>query len=168
MVLAVTVSVVEVSVEDNDPGNTPFSPVPSPLMVRPVSSSNPSLSTEANSTVQVRDDPRTTLPVDGSSGHMAVRGDPGHEILDQVAPRRGDLVLDKNTSSAFHSSPMDLLLRNMKVETLVLTGLATDQCVLATAIDAADRGFHVIMAADACAGFDAGSAEAVQIRFGRV
>ena len=105
---------------------------------------------------------------DGSSGHMAVRGDPGHEILDQVAPRRGDLVLDKNTSSAFHSSPMDLLLRNMKVETLVLTGLATDQCVLATAIDAADRGFHVIMAADACAGFDAGSAEAVQILFGRV
>ena len=105
---------------------------------------------------------------DGSSGHMAVRGDPGHEILDQVAPCGGELVLDKNTSSAFHSSPMDLLLRNMKVETLVLTGLATDQCVLATAIDAADRGFHVIMAADACAGFDAGSAEAVQILFGRV
>ncbi len=105
---------------------------------------------------------------DCSSGHMAVRGDSGHEILDQVGPRRGELVLDKNTSSAFHSSPMDLLLRNMKVQTLVLTGLATDQCVLATAIDAADRGFHVILAADACAGFDAGSAEAVQILFGRV
>ena len=105
---------------------------------------------------------------DCSSGHMAVRGESGHEILDQVSPRTGELVLDKNTSSAFHSSPMDLLLRNMKVETLVLTGLATDQCVLATAIDAADRGFHVILAADACAGFDAGSAEAVQILFGRV
>lgn len=105
---------------------------------------------------------------DCSSGHMAVRGTPGHEILAQVRPRRGELVLDKNTSSAFHSSPMDLLLRNMKVETLVLTGLATDQCVLATAIDAADRGFHVILAADACAGFDAGSSEAVQILFGRV
>ena len=105
---------------------------------------------------------------DCASGHMAVRGDSGHEILAQVAPQRGELVLDKNTSSAFHSSPMDLLLRNMKVETLVLTGLATDQCVLATAIDAADRGFHVILAADACAGFDAGSAEAVQILFGRV
>ncbi len=105
---------------------------------------------------------------DCSSGHMAVRGESGHEILSQVSPRIGELVLDKNTSSAFHSSPMDLLLRNMKVETLVLTGLATDQCVLATAIDAADRGFHVILAADACAGFDAGSSEAVQILFGRV
>ncbi len=101
-------------------------------------------------------------------GHMALRGEAAYEIISEVAPRRTELILDKNTSSAFHSTPLDLFLRNMKIETLVLAGLASDQCVLATAIDAADRGFHVIIAADACAGLDAGSARAVQILFGRV
>ena len=56
----------------------------------------------------------------------------------------------------------------MQVETLVLVGVASDQCVLATAIDAADRGFHVILATDAVANIDPGSAEATQILFGRV
>ncbi len=77
-------------------------------------------------------------------------------------------MLDKNTSSAFHSTAIDLLLRNMNADTVILTGIASDQCVFATALDAADRGFHVIIAADACANLDPGSAEAVQILFGRV
>lgn len=102
------------------------------------------------------------------AGHMAVRGEDAYEIIPEVAPQPGELVFDKNTSSAFHTTPIDLFLRNMKIETLVLTGLAADQCVLATALDAADRGFHVIIVADACATFDPGSAEAVQILFGRV
>ena len=104
----------------------------------------------------------------GRSGHMAVRGTPGYEIIPELAPLPDELVLDKNTSSAFHSTPIDLLLRNMKVDTVILTGIASDQCVFTTALDAADRGFHVIIAADACANLDPGSAEAVQILFGRV
>lgn len=103
-----------------------------------------------------------------ASGHMAVKGDAAYEIDRRVAPRLGEMILDKNTSSAFHSTPIDLYLRNMHIDTLILTGVAADQCVLATAIDAADRGFHVIVAADACANLDPGSAEATQILFGRV
>ena len=105
---------------------------------------------------------------DHESGHMAVKGDIAYEIISRVAPLPGELVLDKNTSSAFHTTPIDLYLRNMRVETVVLTGIAADQCVLATAIDAADRGFHVIIATDAVATLDPGSAEASQILFGRV
>jgi nicotinamidase-related amidase len=78
------------------------------------------------------------------------------------------MILDKNTSSAFHSSPIDLYLRNMQIQTLVLTGVAADQCVLATAIDAADRGFHVVIVSDAVANLDPGSAQATQVLFGRV
>lgn len=103
-----------------------------------------------------------------SGGHMPTRGEDAYEIDARVAPTADELVLDKNTSSAFHSTPIDLYLRNMQVDTLVLTGVAADQCVLATAIDAADRGFHVIVAHDACANLDPGSAKAVQILFGRV
>ena len=102
------------------------------------------------------------------SGHMAGKGDPAYEIDARVAPQPNEMILDKNTSSAFHTTPIDLYLRNMKVETVVLTGVAADQCVLATAIDAADRGFHVIIASDAVANLDPGSAEATQILFGRV
>ena len=102
------------------------------------------------------------------SGHMAVKGDPAYEIDPRVAPRPDDLVLDKNTSSAFHSTAIDLYLRNMQIETIVLTGIAADMCVLTTALDAADRGFHVIIASDAVANLDPGSAEATQILFGRV
>ena len=102
------------------------------------------------------------------SGHMAGNGDPAYEIDARVAPLPDEVVLDKNTSSAFHTTPIDLFLRNMRVETIVLTGVASDQCVLATAIDAADRGFHVIIASDAVTNHDPGSAEATQILFGRV
>ena len=102
------------------------------------------------------------------SGHMAVKGDPAYEIDSRVSPRAGELVLDKNTSSAFHATPIDLYLRNMRIETMVLTGVAADMCVLATAIDAADRGFNVIIASDAVATLDTGTAEASQILFGRI
>ena len=105
---------------------------------------------------------------DDESGHMAMKGDAAYEIDPRIKPNPGELVLDKNTSSAFHTTPIDLYLRNMKVQTIVLTGVASDQCVLATAIDAADRGFHVIIATDACSNIDPGSAEATQILFGRV
>lgn len=114
---------------------------------------------------------REALALDSTAqeaGHMPGRGDPGFKILDQVAPRAGELVLDKNTSSAFHTTPLDLLLRNMGVETIVLTGVAADMCVLTTALDAADRGFHVILVSDACATFDEGSAQATQLLFSRV
>lgn len=104
----------------------------------------------------------------GSAGHMPLKGEPGHQILSDIRPQTGEMVLDKNTSSAFHSTPIDLYLRNMGIETIVLTGVAADMCVLATAIDAADRGFHVIVASDACETIDTGSAEAVQILFGRI
>ena len=103
-----------------------------------------------------------------TGGHMAINGETAYEIDSRLEPIDGEMILDKNTSSAFHSSPIDLYLRNMQVETLVLTGVAADQCVLATAIDAADRGFHVILASDACANLDPGSAEATQVLFGRV
>ena len=105
---------------------------------------------------------------DEVGGHMAIHGEAAYEIDARVEPVDGEMILDKNTSSAFHSSPIDLYLRNMQIQTLVLTGVAADQCVLATAIDAADRGFHVVIVSDAVANLDPGSAQATQVLFGRV
>jgi biuret amidohydrolase len=81
------------------------------------------------------------------------RGTFEHEVVAALAPASGELVIDKNTSSALNSTGIEGLLRNMAVETLVLAGMATDMCVETTARDAADRGFNVIVVEDATATF---------------
>jgi nicotinamidase-related amidase len=114
---------------------------------------------------------REQIALDASgeqSGHLPLAGSRGHQIVAALTPRPGELVLDKNTSSAFNSTAIDLFLRNMGVTTLILAGLVSDQCVLMTALDAADRGFHCILAADASTTIDPGSHEAALLMFGRV
>jgi nicotinamidase-related amidase len=76
-----------------------------------------------------------------------------HELIAALAPEAGELVIDKNTSSAFNSTGIEWLLRNMEVETLVVAGMATDMCVETTARDASDRGLSVIVVEDATATF---------------
>ena len=81
------------------------------------------------------------------------RGTFEHELIEQLPPLPDELVMDKNTSSAFNSTGIEWLLRNMGIETLVVVGMATDMCVETTARDAADRGFDVIVVEDATATF---------------
>jgi nicotinamidase-related amidase len=73
------------------------------------------------------------------------------KVLDVVAPTDDDIVLPKTSSGVFNSTNIEYLLRNMEVETLVVTGFLTDQCIDHTIRDAADRGFYPICVADACA-----------------
>ena len=79
------------------------------------------------------------------------KGSYEHEVIEGLAPLENELVIDKNTSSAFNSTGVDHLLRNMRLETLVITGMATDMCVETTARDAADRGYNVVIVEDAVA-----------------
>ena len=81
------------------------------------------------------------------------RGTMEHEVIAALAPRADELVIDKNTSSAFNSTGIEWLLRNKRIETLVVVGMATDMCVETTARDAADRGFNAIIVEDASATF---------------
>jgi nicotinamidase-related amidase len=78
------------------------------------------------------------------------RGNPEHEILDALAPRPGEAVLNKTTMSAFHSSGFERLVRTWGVEQLVFTGISTNSCVEGTARDAADRGFRCLLVEDGC------------------
>lgn len=81
------------------------------------------------------------------------KGSHEHHIVDRLKPLDDELVIDKNASSPFNGTGIDQLLRNLKVETLVVTGMATDMCVESTARDAADRGYNVIVVEDAVATF---------------
>ena len=81
------------------------------------------------------------------------KGDDEHNIVEPLAPRPNELVIDKNASSAFNGTGIDQLLRNLNLQTLIITGMATDMCVETTARDAADRGYNVIVVEDATATF---------------
>ena len=78
------------------------------------------------------------------------RGRREHEILDELAPRPGEAVLNKTTMSAFHSSGFERLVRSWGVEQLAFTGVSTNSCVEGTARDAADRGFQCVLVEDGC------------------
>ena len=76
-----------------------------------------------------------------------------HQIVEQLTPLPHELVIDKNSSSPFNGTGIDQLLHNLNLETLVITGAATDMCVETTGRDAADRGYNVIVVEDATATF---------------
>jgi biuret amidohydrolase len=78
------------------------------------------------------------------------RGNHEHEIVDALAARPGEPVLNKTTMSAFHSTGFERLLRAWGVGQLLFTGISTNSCVEGTARDAADRGFRCLLVEDGC------------------
>ena len=85
--------------------------------------------------------------------HLWSRGTFEHQIVEQLAPLPGELIIDKNASSPFNATGIDQMLHNMDIGTLVVTGMATDMCVENTARDASDRGYNIIVVEDAVVTF---------------
>lgn len=95
-----------------------------------------------------------------------------HEILDELAPLPGELVLNKTTTSGFNSAPLDHALRAWGARTLVLVGISTNSCVETTARDAADLGYETLVVEDACGAarqeFHDAALVSIRRQFGRV
>jgi nicotinamidase-related amidase len=81
----------------------------------------------------------------------AVEDGPGGELVAAVAPREGDRFVVKPRYSAFDHTPLDIILRDLEIERILLAGTATEGCVVQTAIDAREQGFKVTVLAEACA-----------------
>ncbi len=96
------------------------------------------------------------LDADGSPVYYRSDTDT-HEILDELAPQDGDVVIDKYRWSGFHETSLDLLLRTAGVETLIIGGFVTDCCVLTTVYDAFARNYNIILVQDACASTSSGA-----------
>jgi nicotinamidase-related amidase len=81
-------------------------------------------------------------------------GGPGGDAVEAVAPRAGEAFLFKWRYSIFDHTPLDILLGELEVERVLLTGAATEMCVIQSAIDAREEGLKVTIVADACAAVD--------------
>jgi nicotinamidase-related amidase len=79
-----------------------------------------------------------------------VDGDPATEIHPAVAPGQGDLLVTKRRVSAFTGSDLQVVLRSLGADTLVLTGIATSGVVLSTLRQAADLDYRLVVLSDAC------------------
>lgn len=83
-----------------------------------------------------------------------LKGTPGPEIIDELTPQKGDIVIEgKKTLDAFHSTALDYLLRANEIEHVAFTGFHTNWCVESSARSAYDKGYRVIVIAD-CTGTD--------------
>ena len=81
------------------------------------------------------------------------------EILAELVPLTGEVILNKSTSSVFMSTNADEVLRRMRIDTLIMTGVLTDNCVEFSARNAADLGYRVLLVDDACATWTAAGHE---------
>lgn len=84
-------------------------------------------------------------------GTHAIPGTWGHKIVHELKPREGEYTIHKRKYSAFYGTDLDPLMRDLKIDQIVVTGTLTNICVYYTSVDAVMRNYKVIVPRDCVA-----------------
>ncbi len=100
-----------------------------------------------------RGSPSKRIGDPGPMGRILIRGEPGHDIIEELYPIDGEPVIDKPGKGAFYQTDLQLMLQNCGIENLIVCGVTTEVCVNTTVREANDRGYRCVVLSDCCASY---------------
>lgn len=95
----------------------------------------------------------TFIGEEGPMGRILVRGEKGHDIIEQLYPIEGEPIIDKPGKGSFHATDLMQILDNREIKTLVVCGVTLEVCVHTTVREANDRGFECVVLSDCVASY---------------
>jgi nicotinamidase-related amidase len=100
-----------------------------------------------------RGNPSLRIGSPGPMGRILIRGEDGHDIVPELYPVDGEIIIDKPGKGAFYNTTLGDLLKEKGVTNLLVTGVTTEVCVNTTVREANDRGYRCIVLSDCCASY---------------